>query len=174
MYGVNYNAVLKEYEREMKSYGIPVKRFSVQDLPDIEDMNESEPKPIHNKEVIWTILQWYIHENMFQNGLNVTDHKKSFEQLDDLMDDDVHPVSRHDPMFSSIDCDLSSSSSKLSRCSSTESTEDSDPMPYQQKKLQQKEKKKLKRHQAANKPRPELYNTPRIPVVLRPYHSNHR
>ena len=99
---------------------------------------------------------------------------KIFEQLDDLMDDDIHPVSRNDPMFSSLDCDLSPSSSKLSRCSSTESTEDSDPMPYQQKKLQQKEKKKLKRHQAANKPRPELYNTPRIPVVSRPYHFKHR
>ena len=85
------------------------------------------------------------------------------------MDDDINPVSRHDPMFSSLDFEMSSSSSKLSRCSSTESTEDSDSMSYQQKKLQRKEKKKVKRQQTAHKPRPELYNTPRIPVVSRPY-----
>ena len=99
---------------------------------------------------------------------------KIFEQLDDLMDDDIHPVSRHDPMFSSLDSDLSSSSPKLSRCSSTESTEDSDSMSYQQKKLQHKEKKKVKRHHTANKPIPELYNTPRMPVVSRPYHFKPR
>ena len=80
-------------------------------------------------------------------------------------------------MFSSLDFELSpssTSSSKLSRCSSTESTEDSDSMTYQQKKLQRKEKKKVKRHTTANKPRPELYNTPRIPVVSRPYHIKPR
>ena len=47
-------------------------------------------------------------------------------------------------------------------------------MIYQQKKLQKKEKKKVKRHTTANKPRPELYNTPRIPVVSRPYHFKAR
>ena len=35
----------------MKSYGIPVKGFSVQDLPDIKDLNEPEHKPFYNKEV---------------------------------------------------------------------------------------------------------------------------
>eukprot|EP00090_Calanus_glacialis_P016228 TRINITY_DN25448_c0_g1_i1.p1 TRINITY_DN25448_c0_g1~~TRINITY_DN25448_c0_g1_i1.p1 ORF type:complete len:462 (-),score=110.84 TRINITY_DN25448_c0_g1_i1:50-1435(-) len=148
---------LQEYEREMKSYGIPVKEFSVQDLSDIKDIHDRESRHFHSKEK--------------------TENRKTFEQLDDLTDDDTHPVSRNDPMFSSLDCELSpssTSSSKLSRCSSTESTEDSDSMTYQQKKLQRKEKKKVKRHTTANKPRPELYNTPRIPVVSRPYHFKPR
>ena len=42
---------IKEYEREMKSFGISVKGFSVQDLPDIKDLNEPETKPFYNKEV---------------------------------------------------------------------------------------------------------------------------
>jgi len=148
---------IQEYEREMKSYGIPVKEFTVQDMTDMKDIKAIKSEHFHHKEK--------------------TENRKTFEQLDDLTDDDMHLVTRNDPMFSSLECELSPSSttsSKVSRCSSTESTEDSDSMIYQQKKLQKKEKKKVKRHTTASKPRPELYNTPRIPVVSRPYHFKAR
>jgi len=147
---------IQEYEKEMKSYGISVTEFSFQDLADIKDIKSLDPKH-------------------FKPEKNET--RKTFEQLDDLTDDDMHLVTTNDPMFSSLECELSPSSttsSKLSRSSSTESTEDSDSMIYQQKKLQKKEKKKVKRHTTTSKPRPELYNTPRIPVVSRPYHFKAR
>ena len=47
------------------------------------------------------------------------------------MDDDLQPtVSKDDPMFSVLDIEDSVSSSKLSRCSSTDSMEDSDSVTY--------------------------------------------
>lgn len=134
---------LVEYEREMKSYGIPVTPFSMQDLPEL-NLPHDKLKNSYGK-----------------------DHLKTFEQLDDLIDEDSNPVSRKDPMFSS-------SPSKLSRSSSTDSTEDSDYLPYQQKKLQRKEKRKVKSQLTTHKPRPELYDAPRIPVVSRPHHFKPR
>lgn len=147
---------LQEYEREMKSYGIPVKEFSVDDISDVEDLTET--KNNYNTEELTT----------------GKDQVKTFEQLDDLMDDDSHPLPRNDPMFSSLDCDVSPVSPTLSRCSSTESIESNESMNYHQNNLQQKEKRKIKRHQSVTKPRLELNNTPRIPVVSRPYHFKPR
>ena len=43
--------MFKEYEREMKSYGIPVKEFSVQDLSDIKDIHDHGSRHSHSKEV---------------------------------------------------------------------------------------------------------------------------
>ena len=76
-------------------------------------------------------------------------------------------------MFSSLDKEMSSSLFKLSRPSSTDSTEDSDYIPYQ-KKLKRKEKKKVKRDTTIHKLRPELYDAPRIPVISRPHHFKPR
>merc|ERR1712179_250771 len=94
---------IQEYEKEMKSYGISVTEFSFQDLADIKDIKSLDSK----------------HFKPEKN-----DNRKTFEQLDDLTDDDMHLVTTNDPMFSSMECELSPSSttsSKLSRSSSTES-----------------------------------------------------
>lgn len=97
---------------------------------------------------------------------------KSFEQVD-LADDDVEMVGGKDPMLSSVDNKDSLARSR-SRSLSSDSINDIEPLVYNK----QRKTKALKREPRAKKGQnhsrtpvpmlPQLYNSPRIPVVSRP------
>ena len=53
----------KEYEREMKSYGIPVKEFTVQDMTDMKDIKAIKSEHFHHKEVNSTSICIDFHPN---------------------------------------------------------------------------------------------------------------
>jgi len=145
---------LQEYEREMKSYGIPVKEVTVEVFQDQNDLNGTV--------------------GVTKRCSTTVDSLKTSEQIDDLMDDDMHPVCRNDPMFFNLDSSKSSSSlSTLSRCSSPEYIEDSgESVTSEQKKTPRKEKRKVKKHSYKNKP--AVNTNPRIPVISKPHNFKQR
>ena len=148
---------LQEYEREMRSYEIPVREFNIEDPPDYGDVFKPTEVPVLPKKV----------KSSEKEAL------KSFEQLDDL-DDDVEMVTKEDPMLSAF---ASSNKTKVKRTLSTESldSELGSPGQYQKSKkgpkTEKKNIRKIKRRVSSAAPVLELHNSPRIPVVSRPVYS---
>ena len=138
---------LQEYEREMRSYEIPVREFNIEDPPDYGDVFKPTEVPVLPKKV----------------KSSEKEVLKSFEQLDDL-DDDVEMVTKEDPMLSAF---ASTDKSRVKRTLSTESldSELGSPGSYQKcKKGQKTEKKnirKIKRRVSSQSQVLELHNSPR-------------
>ena len=138
---------LQEYEREMRSYEIPVREFNIEDPPDYGDVLKPTEVPVLPRKV----------KSPEKEAL------KSFEQLDDL-DDDVEMVTKEDPMLSAF---ASTDKRKVKRTLSTESldSELGSPGYYQKSKKSQKTEKKnirkIKRRVSSQSQVLELHNSPR-------------
>ena len=151
----NLHVWFQEYEREMRSYEIPVKEFNIEDPPDYGDVFKPTEVPVLPK----------------KNKSSEKESLKSFEQLDDL-DDDVEMVTKEDPMLSSFG---SSDVSNVKRTLSTES--DSEASYHHKARKGQKtgtKDRKTKRRVTTPVQLLELHNSPRIPVVSRPVFSRSR
>ena len=144
---------LQEYEKEMKSYGITVDEWSVEEITTFDEFSPSN-----------------LGGKIESVGLAKT--PRSFEQLD--MDyDSMDSTPKGDPMISSAGLKVSPASSTSSRGSSIESVDDElEPRPAVET-TGSKWKGSYERRRQTARPRPESYS-PRIPVVSRPYLGRNR
>merc|ERR1711962_51010 len=144
---------IQEYEKEMKSYGITVDEWSVEEITTFDEFSPSN-----------------LGGKIESVGLAKT--PRSFEQLD--MDyDSMDSTPNGDPMISSAGLKVSPASSTSSRGSSIESVDDElEPRPAVET-TGSKWKGSYERRRQTARPRPESYS-PRIPVVSRPYLGRNR
>ena len=146
---------VQEYEKEMKSYGITVDEWSVEELTGFgEEFSPSNLGKVESSALAKT--------------------PRSFEQLD--MDyDSMDSTTKGDPMISSAGLKVSPASSTSSRGSSIESVDEEESRPAVEPvgSTGSKWKGSYERRRQTARPRPESYS-PRIPVVSRPYLGRNR
>ena len=148
------NISVQEYEKEMKSYGISVDEWSVEELTGFGE--EFSPTNLGGK----------------VESVALAKTPRSFEQLD--MDyDSMDSTTKGDPMISSAGLKVSPASSTSSRGSSIESVDEEETRPVVETTGSSKWKGSYERRRQTARPRPESYS-PRIPVVSRPYMGRNR
>ena len=145
----------QEYEKEMKSYGITVDEWSMEELAGFGE--EFSPTNLGGK----------------VESVALAKTPRSFEQLD--MDyDSMDSTTKGDPMMTSAGLKVSPASSTSSRGSSIESVDEDETRPVVETGTgSSKWKGSYERRRQTARPRPESYS-PRIPVVSRPYMGRNR